>query len=93
MIWYAGGEEFTVVLPDTDIEAARAIAERIRQSIADHAVPGVGSITVSIGVAGTGRGKPCSETLLKDADEYLYEAKHSGRNRVCSGVVELTSDQ
>lgn len=44
-------------------------------------------------VAGTGRGKPCSETLLKDADEYLYEAKHGGRNRVCSGVVELTSDQ
>ncbi|MDH1548444.1 MULTISPECIES: sensor domain-containing diguanylate cyclase [Pseudomonas] len=93
LVCRAGGEEFTVVLPDTDIEAARVIAERIRQSIANHPVPGVGSMTVSIGVAGNGRGKPCSQTLLKHADEYLYEAKHSGRNRVCSGVVELTSDQ
>ncbi|MDP3937399.1 MAG: sensor domain-containing diguanylate cyclase [Deltaproteobacteria bacterium] len=82
-----GGEEFLMVMPDTDREAAFQAAERIRQLIEkqDFAFgdkqPG-GRITVSGGVATWPADAEAIEPLLKRADDALYKAKRAGRNRV-----------
>ena len=82
-----GGEEFVVIMPDTDGEAALMVAERLRQRIGDtpfavSAPIGEITVTVSVGVAVGGRVGDTVDTLIKRADEALYEAKRSGRNRV-----------
>ncbi len=82
-----GGEEVAVVLPDTTIEAAKIVAERIRHEV--EAVPFNinGStrtipVTVSIGVASRRAGDASPVEMQKRADEALYRAKETGRNRV-----------
>jgi two-component system cell cycle response regulator len=82
-----GGEEFVVVMPDTEPLIAEKVAERIRHEI--ESLPfaiGGGTqalrVTVSIGVASMIPGKDSVETLMKRADAALYEAKNTGRNRV-----------
>ncbi|WP_219272347.1 diguanylate cyclase [Pseudomonas sp. Xaverov 83] len=80
-----GGEEFAVVLPHTDSQGALVIAEHIRSSV-EH-LPRVGGdtvpITVSIGLSTwTKNSRTTLEELLLNADQALYEAKHTGRNRV-----------
>jgi diguanylate cyclase (GGDEF)-like protein len=87
--WYArlGGEEFTVVLPETDLNGAGLVAERIRQQVAEppfSASCGPLAVTVSIGVSGTAALTAASsvDTLLESADRCLYLSKDSGRNRV-----------
>ncbi len=82
-----GGEEFVVVMPDTDIAFARVVAERIRTEIAIH--PFVVSngakqvpITISLGVASLSPGDKRADFLIKRADDALYAAKNAGRNRV-----------
>lgn len=80
----AGGEEFTLILPDTPIATAEAIAERIRSHIAARDIPQVGHLTISIGVASRCNGTESAEETLKVADERLYRAKQEGRNRVRS---------
>lgn len=92
-----GGEEFVVVLPDTDAESARTVAERLRHRIGDtpFQVPGVAeplAVTVSVGYAVAGRIGDTGEALLKRADEALYEAKRTGRNRVIGERKEPASD-
>ncbi|MCW2243643.1 PleD family two-component system response regulator [Azospirillum canadense] len=82
-----GGEEFIVILPDTDVEAAMTVAERLRNHIANSmfkvtADVGAVPVTVSIGVAVGGRLGDSSEGLIRRADDALYEAKRSGRNCV-----------
>ena len=82
-----GGEEFVVIMPDTDGESALMVAERLRQRIGDtpfavSAPIGEITVTVSVGVAVGGRVGDTVDTLIKRADEALYEAKRSGRNRV-----------
>jgi len=80
-----GGEEFAVILPETDAAAALAVSERLRLAVAQMVVQsgrGAFSITVSIGLAIQGSGDSCLAALIKRADESLYEAKHAGRNRV-----------
>jgi two-component system cell cycle response regulator len=82
-----GGEEFVIIMPRTTGDIACLAAERLRRSIcaAPFVVQGLGQpleVTVSIGVACTEGGEDTAETLLKRADEALYEAKSSGRNRV-----------
>ncbi|CAG0960800.1 putative diguanylate cyclase DgcQ [Phycisphaerales bacterium] len=81
-----GGEEFCLILPDTDTAGAKAVAERLRASIAATPIQGV-SITASLGVADNQRGRLTVEQVLQRADEALYRAKRSGRNR-----VELAGD-
>lgn len=80
-----GGEEFAVVLPHTDAKGAWVIAEHIRSSV--EQLPRVAgaerSITVSIGMSTWDkRSRASLEALLLSADQALYEAKHTGRNRI-----------
>lgn len=82
-----GGEEVVVVLPDTALEAAQAVAERIRErvnaetfSIRDNTQRI--QVTVSIGVASRRAGDASPADMMKRADDALYRAKAAGRNRV-----------
>jgi diguanylate cyclase (GGDEF)-like protein len=80
-----GGEEFALLLPETSESAAALVAERLRKLIENHsgALPSHGTgISVSIGIASATLGMSSFEVMLKRADEALYEAKRSGRNRV-----------
>jgi two-component system cell cycle response regulator len=82
-----GGEEFVVVMPDTRLEDAERIAERIRLHVAGSPFRVKGgaellTVTISIGVAATLGANDRPEALLKRADEGVYEAKASGRNKV-----------
>ncbi|GHU89012.1 hypothetical protein FACS1894202_06260 [Clostridia bacterium] len=84
-----GGEEFGLLLPTTKIENARIVAERLRSDVEKLRVPVIDtgaetSITISVGAAARipERGGESAE-LVADADARLYEAKESGRNRVC----------
>jgi len=82
-----GGEEFVVMLPETNLTSACVMAERLRSQVASMRVGsdrGVVSITISIGVAGfDGKTEIDLDTLLNRADQALYRAKGSGRNRYC----------
>jgi diguanylate cyclase (GGDEF)-like protein len=78
-----GGEEFIVVMTHTDEQGALAVAEKLRAEFAAAPWPTVGSLTASIGAAcGYGRHTEVA-ALVKLADEALYQAKRSGRDRVC----------
>ena len=79
-----GGEEFVLILPCTEINGARAIAERIRQSVElrSQEIQGMPAITCSLGVAWSLQGGMPPESLISKADKALYEAKGQGRNRV-----------
>lgn len=83
-----GGEEFALLLPNTDLNQARVFAERIRKAISDHPITVDQRIslpcTISIGIASTVNADHNVDTLYSDADKKLYDAKQSGRNRVCS---------
>ena len=76
-----GGEEFIVVLPDTDREGAFRCAERIRESTAANCFDDVLRVTLSAGVAQFHPGETLEDTLRR-ADKALYLAKQSGRDRV-----------
>lgn len=79
----SGGEEFLLLLPGVTLIQARGIAERLRLKVAGHEMETAGAITLSLGVAhwSADREHPL-DTVLKQADEALYEAKRQGRNRV-----------
>jgi diguanylate cyclase (GGDEF)-like protein len=79
-----GGEEFVVVLPETDLVGARRFAERLRRTIESHAV-GEMKTSSSCGVA-TMLPQDSVEELLGAADKALYEAKSNGRNRTESAI-------
>jgi diguanylate cyclase (GGDEF)-like protein len=76
-----GGEEFIILLPDTPLPSAIKMAEALRQRIEINPFDTVGNLTCSIGVAEFS-GIEEADDLLHRADEKLYRAKHSGRNRV-----------
>lgn len=81
-----GGEEFVVLAPATSGDAARVLAERLRQAIASRPFElpeGPLPVTVSIGVAASLPEETAPEQPLKRADAALYRAKEGGRNRVC----------
>lgn len=82
-----GGEEFAVLLPETDLQMAAEIAERLREEVTRVVVTLVAGMplhfTVSIGVASLEGRDVDLNTLINQADKALYQAKKSGRNRVC----------
>jgi diguanylate cyclase (GGDEF)-like protein len=79
-----GGEEFAIILPQAGPEGALAVAERLRMRIERTEVPGVGAITASLGIATFPLHASSRELLVTAADRALYQAKRTGRNRVCS---------
>ncbi|MFN3659096.1 MAG: PleD family two-component system response regulator [Pseudolabrys sp.] len=82
-----GGEEFVIVMPETDMAVATMVAERLRRAIAGEAFPiqeGARrlDVTISIGIATLGGPQDTAAQMLKRADTALYRAKRDGRNRV-----------
>ena len=86
-----GGEEFVVILPDTEPADAMIVAERLRTSISDQPVeindlklP----ITTSIGISCLNRAEITQKALIKAADDALYQSKTDGRNRITMGEIK-----
>jgi len=101
-----GGEEFVALLPETNLEGAAVVSERIVKAIQNLQIPHLKSnvapyVTLSIGVAcGFPVGGDTQETIISEADQALYAAKHLGRNRVVlrkdeffftTGNIKITS--
>jgi diguanylate cyclase (GGDEF)-like protein len=87
-VYRYGGEEFVLVLPEQNLEKARAAVERVRAAVQRMAIPHPaggpdGVVTMSFGIAGWRPGQTATvEEVLEQADAALYEAKEAGRNRV-----------
>ena len=86
-----GGEEFTVFLPNTTVDNAKIIAERLRAGVEKIRVAlSTGEVinaTISVGFTERQAGDTV-ESIIKRADDALYHAKESGRNRVCLNLGE-----
>jgi two-component system cell cycle response regulator len=78
-----GGEEVLVVLPGAELADARAVCERVRAAVAAIRLEGIPPVTISAGVAQLSPGEPTAEVAIAQADEQLYQAKSTGRDRVC----------
>src|SRR5947209_12284261 len=92
LLFRIGGEEFMLLLPDTQEAAAAVVAEELRASIAESRLLDDRQLTVSIGVSELQPGES-PDTWMKHADDALYEAKKAGRNRVvCAGPPRTRSD-
>lgn len=82
-----GGEEFALLLPETDQEGAMKMAHRLRAGIEAVSTPRANQssvdVTASVGVATVSQTSKDVENILRNADEALYKAKHLGRNKVC----------
>ncbi len=91
-----GGEEFAVLLPETSVQGAAALAEKIRQAISQVSIRRVdrneyvGNVTLSVGVAGA-EAEETLESLVERADAALYVAKRGGRNRVSVATASQPS--
>lgn len=82
-----GGEEIAILMPETDLRGAYALAEELRRAIELHVVElaeGHIHVTVSVGCAQYGPEDPEPSSLVRRCDERLYAAKAAGRNRVCA---------
>ena len=85
-----GGEEFTIILPGVDSSGAQIAAERIRASLEEEHVEGVGHVTASIGVATFIEMTTDVDELVEIADKAMYFAKQNGRNQVKLAEVQDT---
>jgi len=86
LVYRLGGEEFLVLLPGVDASRGHEAAERLRSAVEETRPMGC-LVTVSFGLSAASGEAVDYDTLFKAADEALYEAKRSGRNRVVSGAV------
>ncbi|MEA3554184.1 MAG: diguanylate cyclase [Campylobacterota bacterium] len=78
-----GGEEFMILLPETSLENSMTIAETLRLNVEKHQFVKVeGNITISLGVTVFQNGVDCKDTIVKNVDLALYEAKNGGKNKV-----------
>jgi diguanylate cyclase (GGDEF)-like protein len=88
-----GGEEFAVILPGTDLEGTSQLAERIRVALAEREFVSADGdrlhVTASFGTAAAGAATSAT-ALIESADEALYRAKRSGKNRVYAGSESVT---
>ncbi len=83
-----GGEEFVVLLSNTDIQGATLLAERIRSAIEQHTLAygmEIIKLTASIGVSSL-HGNDTTDSFIKRADDAMYQAKEKGRNQICLGL-------
>jgi diguanylate cyclase (GGDEF)-like protein/PAS domain S-box-containing protein len=85
-----GGEEFTLLLPETGVLDALQTAERIRHIVSDTSINGL-QVTVSLGISGLEFQSGLPSEMLKQADQALYHAKHSGRNQTVIYFEALTT--
>ncbi len=85
-----GGEEFVIILPETNLFGATTTAEKLRRTIESHTFTGVSKVTASFGVAQQRKGE-CESELIKRVDNELYSSKDQGRNRV--SPLPTTSQQ
>lgn len=87
MLARIGGEEFTVIVPNTDLNSLKQLAEKLRESVENLKIPHQesihGFVSISIGIAISSEGHQQHATLHQLADEALYRAKDSGRNTTC----------
>jgi len=84
-----GGEEFVILLPDTDLRVACYVAERMRQIVASFPIninqkPHVIGLTISLGIAALSSDIKSGDELMKKADNALYKAKRTGRNKIAA---------
>ncbi|MBJ6751302.1 GGDEF domain-containing response regulator [Geomonas anaerohicana] len=91
-----GGEEFVLLLPETGKEGAVKAAEEMRARVAEHPFAGretqpLGRVTVSVGVASFPEDGSEAQALLERADQFLYQAKNSGKNKVVTAVATPSS--
>ncbi len=91
-----GGDEFSVILPETSKPAAAVVADRIRSSIEKHLFPHrqsqpLGRVTISIGVATYPEDAGAADKLVEAADHFLYQAKADGRNQVQGSDLPLAA--
>jgi diguanylate cyclase (GGDEF)-like protein len=84
-----GGEEFLVICPETTLDAAQLLAERLRKDYTRRDFPEAGVLTASFGVAAHRHGLQMKD-VVRRADQALYRAKEGGRNRVESEGDETT---
>jgi diguanylate cyclase (GGDEF)-like protein len=85
-----GGEEFAIILPESEAEAALEVGERLRQALSEISISsdkGSIKITVSIGLAMMEAGNDTLEAILERADAALYKAKQAGRNKLVRGEI------
>jgi two-component system cell cycle response regulator len=88
-----GGEEFSLLLPETGVEGARVVAERYRKRIEDKVfqlTDGTLKLTASLGVAELNDNMKDTDALVRCADRALYKAKHDGRNRVVIATADMS---
>lgn len=93
-----GGEEFSCILPNTDLKGAVAIADKIRINIEELDIPHRNSsvaehVTISVGVFTVNSySKTCPNEIVEKADQQLYRAKETGRNRICFAEMTENND-
>ena len=90
-----GGEEFAIMLPETDQAQATILAERIRERVANHTLTAHKAqfkLTISIGIAEATEGMSGLDVLLRAADQALYQAKAGGRNRTVHWAPPLAAE-
>ena len=86
-----GGEEFLILLPETDIEGAQQVAEKIRETVAEITLAGIERrITASLGIAQLVEHAGTANGLVREADHALYAAKTAGRNRTVVAPRTIT---
>ncbi len=93
-----GGEEFAIILPDTSLGEGCLVAERVRQSVCERAIPHPDAgpaphVTVSLGVATVVPLSQSAAVLIEAADHCMYEAKRQGRNQLASQPPASPRDQ
>jgi len=83
-----GGEEFAIITPETDLDSALAVADKLRRVVESWHFPGVARpVTISAGVAEFPTQGGTRHEVVKSADEALYAAKQGGRNRVVTAQM------
>ncbi len=91
-----GGEEFSLLLPETSGDGARVVAERYRKRIEEHELPTTSTpikLTASFGVAELAPDLADIDALVRRADAAMYQAKHEGRNRVVVAAADGSTER